>query len=420
MIARTQQRRVLYLVHRFPYPPDKGDRIRTWNIIRFLAARCRLSVATLADEPVPTEHMAALSEHCDQVHVAPLRPPGRWIRAGWSLLRGRTVTEGAFASPELSRVLHRWSREHTFDAVLVSSSGMLAYLDMPGLRDVSAVADLIDVDSEKWRQYATSSRGPKRLLYSLEAQRLQALEADLRPSVRAVTLVSPPEADLYRRVSAATPDAEIHALTNGVDLDYFRPDSTPVSDASPTLVFLGAMDYRPNVDAVRWFCREVWPKLRRSRPEAAFEIVGRRPTDDVRRLADLPGVTVTGAVPDVRPHLARATAVVAPLRIARGIQNKVLEAMAASRPVVASPQALEGLEVRHGEQVLAAESPSEWTTALSDLLSRPELQQQLGVSARRYVERHHDWNVRLAPLADLLELASTSQHRTRQECAALS
>lgn len=419
MIARTQ-RRVLYLVHRFPYPPDKGDRIRTYNIIRFLAARCRLSVAALADEPVAAEHAAALSAHCDELHVASLRSPGRWIRAGWSVLRGRTVSEGAFASPELSRTLRRWSSDRRFDAVLVSSSSMLAYLDVPGLCDVPAVADLIDVDSEKWRQYASSTRGPQRLLYGLEARRLRALEADLRPSVRAVTLVSPPEADLYRRISAATSVADVHALTNGVDLDYFRPDDRSAGDVSPTLVFLGAMDYRPNIDAVCWFCREVWPNLRQSRPNAIFEIVGRRPADEVRRLAELPGVRVTGAVPDVRPHLARASAVVAPLRIARGIQNKVLEAMAAGRPVVASPQALEGLDVRHDEEVLAAESPSEWTTTLSDLLDGPELRQRLGTSARRYVERHHDWNVRLSPLADLLELATPSQLRTRQECAALS
>jgi sugar transferase (PEP-CTERM/EpsH1 system associated) len=420
MIARPEQRRVLYLVHRFPCPPDKGDRIRTYNIIRFLAARCRLSVATLADEPVHAENLAAVSEHCDDLHVAPLRSPSRWIRAGWSLLRGRTVSEGAFASPELSRTLRRWSRDRRFDAVLVSSSSMLAYLSLPELRDVPAVADLIDVDSEKWRQYATSSRGPSRLLYSLEARRLRAIETALPRSVRAVTLVSPPEADLYRRLSVAADDLNVHALTNGVDLDYFRPHEPPVSDGPPTLIFVGAMDYHPNVDAVRWFCREVWPNLRRSRPYIRFEIVGRRPTEEVRRLAGVAGVTVTGAVPDVRPHLARAAVVVAPLRIARGIQNKVLEAMAAGRPVVASPQALEGLDVRRGEQALAAEGPSEWTTALSDLLDRPELQQRLGASARRYVERHHDWKVRLAPLADLLELAPPSQRCMRQECAALS
>jgi sugar transferase (PEP-CTERM/EpsH1 system associated) len=412
MIARTQQRRVLYLVHRFPYPPDKGDRIRTFNVIRFLSSRCRLSVATLADEPVPAGHAAALAEYCDRLHVVGLRST-RWLHAGLSFVRGRTITAGAFASRSLKSAIADWAGRTSFDAILTSSSSMVPYLRIPQLCRTPAVVDLIDVDSEKWGQYAASFRGPRRILYAAEARRLRELETNLPSSVQAVTLVSDPEADLYRSIALnarRSSAAEIHTVSNGVDLDYFHPDkdSSP-AHRSPTLVFLGAMDYPPNVEAVVWFSSEIWPELKRRRPEARFEIVGRRPAEDVRRLADLSGVTVTGAVPDVRPHLARAAVVVAPLRIARGIQNKVLEAMASGKPVVASRQALEGLAAREGIEFLSAETAGQWVSVVADLLSRPERCAQLGASARSYVERHHHWTTRLAPLANLLGLKASSE-----------
>lgn len=406
MIAQPNQRRVLYLVHRFPYPPDKGDRIRTFNIIKFLSTRCRLSVATLADEPVPTEHHATLAGYCHRLHVADLRSPLRWLRAGRSVLMGRTVTEGAFESPELRAVISDWAATEGFDSVLVSSSGMVPYLTTAALRDIPAVVDLIDVDSEKWRQYADATRSPKRFIYRLEARRLRHLEANLPDSVHAVTVVSEPEAELYRQFASRTP---VHVIGNGVDLDYFQPMDLPCDN---TCVFVGAMDYKPNVDAVVWFARHVWPEVHRRHPEARFQIVGRNPTPQVRQLATQPGIEVTGPVPDIRPYLARAAVAVAPLQIARGIQNKVLEALAMGCPVMASPDALDGLAAQDCDGVTAADTCETWINRLLLVLESPQRRSQLGLAARQHVERDYQWGRQLAPLARLLEPQVSRIHGT--------
>jgi sugar transferase (PEP-CTERM/EpsH1 system associated) len=213
-----------------------------------------------------------------------------------------------------------------------------------------------------------------------------------------VTLVGEAEADLYRQFCA--PGA-VHAVTNGVDLDYFRPG--PEAEG-PACVFVGALDYLPNVDAAEWFCREVWPEIVRRRPGAKFLLVGRRPAPAVQRLAEVPGVEVVGQVPDVRPHVARAAVTVVPLRIARGIQNKALESLAMARPTVVSPQTLGGLRAEPGVHLLRAATPEEWVGAVLRLFDDPELRHRLGAAGRRYVEENHHWDRCLRPFAGLLGL----------------
>jgi sugar transferase (PEP-CTERM/EpsH1 system associated) len=224
------------------------------------------------------------------------------------------------------------------------------------------------------------------------------LERDLAAWARAVTLVSRAEADLYRKFCAA---GSVHAVTNGVDLDYFTPH---LEKGGPCCAFVGALDYPPNVDAVTWFCREVWPELHRRRPQARLLLIGRRPVPAVTEAASLPGVELFRDVPDVRPYLARAAVAVAPLRLARGVQNKVLEALAMGKAVVASPPALAGLRARPGEQLLTATGAGEWVAELDRLLGDGELRDRLGRAGRQYVEQHHRWDVCLEPMARLLGL----------------
>jgi sugar transferase (PEP-CTERM/EpsH1 system associated) len=215
-----------------------------------------------------------------------------------------------------------------------------------------------------------------------------------------VTLVGDAEASLYRQFCAP---GNVRAVTNGVDLDYFRP--APSGD-EPTCVFVGAFDYRPNIDGALWFCREVWPEIVRRRPGAKVLLVGRRPVPAVQRLADLPGVELVGQVPDVRPHVARAAVAVVPLRIARGIQNKALEALAMARPTVVSPPVLAGLRAEPGTHLLQASSPKEWVGAVLRLFEDRELGRRLGAAGRRYVEENHCWERCLAPFAGLLGLST--------------
>jgi sugar transferase (PEP-CTERM/EpsH1 system associated) len=389
---------VLYVVHRIPYPPDKGDRIRAFHLLKHLARAAAVHLACLADEPVQPDAVRALQEICERVAVIRLGGPSRSLRALGSLALAGTVTEGAFHSPTLRATLRDWGRDTRFAACLASASSMAPYLRLPELREVPAVVDLVDVDSQKWLDYAAAGRGARAWLYRTEAERLRRLEQELSSWARAVTVVSDAEAAIYR---SFCPKGPVHVVTNGVDLDYFRPVPAAIE---PHCVFVGALDYRPNVDAVCWFSAEVWPEVRRRRPEARLVLVGRRPAAVVRRLASLPGVRVVGPVPDVRPYLARAALAVAPLRIARGVQNKVLEALAMGKTAVISPQCLAGLRLKPGAHVLVATSAAQWVEAVLSLLDDKALRDRLGAAGRRHVEEHNRWERCLEPFGDLLGL----------------
>jgi sugar transferase (PEP-CTERM/EpsH1 system associated) len=392
---------ILYLVHRVPYPPDKGDRIRAYHILRFLARHADVDLACLADEPVPAATVAALQPLCRRLAVTRLGK-GRWARALGSLLLGGTISEGAFDAAPLRAVLREWIGQTNYQAVLVSASSMVPYLRMPEVSAIPAVVDLVDVDSEKWFEYAERKWWPKSWLYRTEGRRLRNLERQLPSWTQAVTLVSLAEANLYRQFAAP---GKIHDVTNGVDLDYFQ-DRAPEAAPQKDCVFVGALDYYPNIDAARWFCREVWPKIHARLPATKLLLVGRRPAPAIQRLAQVLGVEVIGAVPDVRPYLRQAAVVIAPLRIARGLQNKVLEAMAMGKAVVASPQALAALGARPEKHVVAAATPQEWLDAVTRLLEDTPRRRQLGAAGRQYVEDRHDWDRCVGPMADLLGLAA--------------
>jgi sugar transferase (PEP-CTERM/EpsH1 system associated) len=394
--------RVLFLTHRVPFPPDKGDRIRTFNLLRQLAQRGRVWLGCLADEPVPPETTAALNGLCERVAAVPVGRRVRWVRALWSLTTGASLSEGLFASAELARVVSAWATEAKFDVVVASSSALVPYLRLPALRDVPAVVDLIDVDSQKWLDFAAASRAPKRYLYRLEANRVRKVERSLPGRVRAASVVSPAEANVYdsfTHAGAAT------VATNGVDLDYFSPIGCA---EQPALAFVGALDYLPNVDAAVWFAHTVWPSVREKVPTAEFRIIGRNPTPAVKALASIPGVNLVGQVPDVRPFVASAAVVVAPLRLARGVQNKVLEAMAMAKAVVAAPAALAALRTVPGTHVLSASDPGEWTNSVCALLADPPRRAQLGAAAREFVEQHHHWERCLQPLLDAIFLPTAA------------
>jgi sugar transferase (PEP-CTERM/EpsH1 system associated) len=401
---------ILFLTHRVPYPPDKGDRIRTFHMLRFLARRANVYLGCLADEQPQESTLVALRPLCSDLTIATLGRL-RWLGALASFAGGGTISEGAFQSSALTSSLGTWASEVSFDACLVSSSAMFPYLRLPGLRHLPAVVDFMDVDSQKWLDFAAATTGPKRWLYRMEGQRMRRLEQRICGQARAVLLVSQAEANLFARIC---PWEGVRVVPNGVDLDYFRAPALASDDGS--CVFIGALDYLPNVDACCWFTREVWPALRRVRPEATLRLVGRQPVPAVRRLAEVPGVEVVGQVPDVRPYLNKAAVAVAPLRLARGVQNKVLEAMAASKPVVSSPEALVGL-TGLDVPVLTATEPLEWVNVLSRLLSNQGLRTQLGEAGRRYTEEHRDWDRSLRPLEDLLGLEKSEGKAPTSLCA---
>ena len=390
---------VVYLTHRVPYPPDKGDRIRNYHVLRELSKHARVWLAALADEPVTPEQSARLGEVCERVELVP--HSRSWARMGTSVLAGRSLSEGLFWNAPLDALLARWRAEADFGATLVSASSMVPYQRRNGWDRVPAFVDLVDVDSQKFFDYAATAGIPKRWLFALEGRRVRKLEKELCAWVKGVFLVSEAEAKLFDGFTAA---GTATTATNGVDLDYFRPQ--PDVPTQLVCAFVGAMDYPPNVDAAVWFATDIWPRVRAAHPSAEFRVIGRQPTPAVLSLHGTNGVNVVGQVPDVRPHVAGAAVSVCPVRIARGLQNKVIEAMAMGKPTVASPPAVTALKVEIGRDVLSATTADEWVSTLNELLGDANRQAELGANGRKYVEEHHHWDKCLRPMVAKMGLVS--------------
>ncbi|WP_431301425.1 TIGR03087 family PEP-CTERM/XrtA system glycosyltransferase [Sediminicoccus sp. BL-A-41-H5] len=397
--------RLLFLTHRLPYPPDKGDRIRSWHMLDHLARRWEVDLGCLSDDPADAEHLPMLRQRCAAVHCEPIA--GGALAALRTLSRARPglpLTLGWFHAPGLQAWVEASLATRRHDAVFVYSSAMAPYV-MRGPRVARRVLDLVDVDSEKWRAYAAAAHPPRRQLWAREARTLLAFERRAACFFDRTLLVSEPECARFLDLA---PEARGRAgwVENGVDLDVFDPGvphADPYPPGAPALVFTGTMDYPPNIEAVRDLAREVLPRLRaQPGPAPEFHIVGARPTAEVRALAALPGVHVTGRVPDTRPYIAHAAAAVAPLRVARGIQNKVLEAMAMARPVIASTPAFEGIKAMPGRDLLVSDGAEATAQAVRAVL-RGEWP-GLGAAARAAVATGHDWAVTLGPLDAMLRV----------------
>lgn len=393
---------ILYLAHRIPYPPDKGDKIRSYHQVRHLGERHRVRLVCFADDPVDHAHADVLREFCASVDVVYRSPRAARIAGLRGLLDGRAISVAAFDS----RALRRAASERLLgaDVVLAFSSVMAQYVPVENPRP--RVLDFVDADSEKWRLYAGHSRWPLSWVYAREAARLGAFEERAARAWDHSLFVSEREARVLRE---RAPDVPVGVIVNGIDLDYFAPPAAVGGNgaaphaAEPRIVFTGMMDYFPNVDGVRWFVSEVFPGVRAVVPNARFVIVGRNPARSVRALASTPGIEVTGAVPDVRPYLAAASVACAPLRVARGLQNKILEAMAMGLPVVATRAAYEGLDGAETAGIEVADDPADFAARLAGLLQDDARRRAAGRQARAYVESRHKWADHGAALEALLE-----------------
>ena len=392
---------LLLLIHRIPYPPNKGDKIRSWHLLKHLAGQYRVHLATFVDDPDDWQHVPHVEAQCASSHFAALHPLRARVRSLGALAANRSLSLDYYRNAGLQRWVDDTMAAHKIERVLVFSSAMAQYAEKyPQAR---RVVDFCDVDSDKWRQYADQKSWPMSWLYRHEARQLLAYERQVARDYDASLFVSQPEADLFRKLAPES-DAKIGFFNNGVDTDYFSPEPAHVSPyqaGERVLVFTGAMDYWPNVDAVQWFATDVFPQLRAAFPGLRFYIVGARPSPAVEALGKLDGVAVTGTVPDVRPYIAHAKVAVAPLRIARGIQNKVLEAMAMATPVVVSPQALEGIDAEPGTELVLADGAAAFVEAVSNLLSRQA--DAMGRAARAKVERQYSWPSNLACIGERLE-----------------
>lgn len=395
-------RDLLFLCHRIPFPPDKGEKIRAWHILRRLARSHRIHLGCFIDDPADWAHVDELRAQCADLACFGLDRTRRKLLALARVRPGQPLTPGYFQDPRL----RRWTdakRASGIDRAFVYCSAMAPYL--MGAHEMRRVLDMVDMDSAKWGDYAARAAWPARAAWDREARTLLAFERRAALDYDRTLFVSQVEAEDFRR-AAPEAAARVGWLDNGVDLGHFTPAAyaRPFSEG-PTIVFTGTMDYRPNVDGVTWFAGTILPTLRATRPGLRLCIVGANPAEAVRRLAVDPGILVTGRVPDTRPYLAHADVVVAPLRVARGIQNKVLEAMAMARPVVATPQAFAGLRAVAGRHALVAADAAAFAAAVAAVLDGRHA--GLGTAARAMVAAGYDWDVTLAGLDTLFDAPAT-------------
>lgn len=405
---------LLFLVHRIPFPPNKGDKLRSFNLLRYLSVHYRVHLGCFIDDPADEQYIDEVRTYCVETAFVSLNPLWRRVSSLTGLLSGDALSVVYFRDARLSDWVRSLRKRYDIRRVLVFSSVMAQYVDLTdGAR---RVADMVDVDSAKWARYAKDRIWPMSWLYKREGSRLLDFEAEVARRFDATVFVSDAEARLFLRLSGI-PEQLVYSASNGVDTDYFKPDlrhASPYGSADPVIAFTGAMDYWPNIDAVNWFVSEIFPRLRQFVPNLKFAIVGARPSVEVRRLGERDGVWVTGTVPDVRPYLQHAVAAVAPLRIARGVQNKVLEGMAMALPVVATPDAAEGLDLRLGKELLVARTSDEFVEALGKILNG---ERAIGAAARARVLDSFSWEANLARVRDLLEVGQSEVNGEHPERA---
>ena len=411
---------VLYIAHRIPYPPNKGDKLRSFNQIKVLSERHDLWCAAFADDPADEVYAGLLHRWCCDVCILPLNRTRATLRGLFSLLRGGTITEAFHRDVRMTRRLKRWAANVRFDVIVVFSSGVADYAGP--LSATVKVLDFCDLDSQKWLSYAARKHFPMSWLYRTEGRRLARRERDWLNEFDHATLISAIERNdlmggngstpaddsdsqgvvvagvLGRSDCAARHPAPVTVVGNGVVLPSAREVAAPDSGI---VGFVGAMDYAPNIDAVTWFGTEIWPAVRAEHPGARFHIVGRHPTAAVRRLGKRPGIEVIGEVTHVIESLKSWQLSVAPMRMGRGVQNKVLEAMAAARPVVLTSRAVAGLSPRDRAHLTVADTGTEIAGAVNGLLSDVELCRRLGGEARHAVAQEHSWAREVAKLEAL-------------------
>jgi hypothetical protein len=411
--------RILLLCHRFPYPPNSGANIRSFNMIRHLSQHHAVVVASPTRNEKEREAEADLVRLCAGVITAPISSVQAWANTLLALPTPRPSSFGYFSSSLLARRVRNAAAEQRFDLVIAHSSSVGPYAQaMPG---VPKIMDFCDMDSQKWLAYRKQTRFPKSLGYWLEGMKLVRVEQRLAEDFDCSTCATPAElASLGEIAPGATGDW----FPNGVDLEFFHPQAGEY-DANQ-ICFVGRMDYFPNVQAMTAFVREVLPLIRAERPRCKLAIVGAAPTAEARALAEAEGVTVTGSVPDVRPYFAASACSVAPLVVARGTQNKILESLAMGVPVVASDLAARGLDAVPGEHLLAADGPPAMAAAVLRLMSDADERRRLALAGRARMESHHSWAGAMAKLDRIIDRmmearrsrGSVGAAKSRQEAAA--
>ena len=432
--------KILYLAHRIPYPPNKGDKIRSFNEVKYLSTSHEVHLGCLADNPADLKYESDLKKYCKKVSVIPFKASWARLKSVGSLVYDKPLSVGYFHSKTLQDTVNQHLSIENYDAIICFSSTMAEYLYRSpplrhrfssnkalfkqraalnsedslsphalGLRPLNLglkprlIMDFCDVDSDKWRQYSREARFPLSLLFSIENKLLLKYEKRINQNFDHSVFVSQKEADLF---SFLCPGARnLIVIPNGVDCEYFSPDKASTTsqfgthdmklatnDIRYTLLFTGAMNYYANVDGVRWFFEEIFPMIKKEYPNLQVYVVGSDPHPKVQALDAREGVRVTGFVDDTRPFYRIADLCVVPLRLARGVQNKVLEAMAMGKAVICTRNAIEGIQAVPGQHCVVEDTPVGFSKAVLDLLGNQNDRKRLGARARDFVKANYDWS----------------------------
>jgi sugar transferase (PEP-CTERM/EpsH1 system associated) len=395
--------KILYIAHRIPYPPNKGDKIRSFNEIKHLSSSHKVDLVCLADNINDLKFKSDLKKYCRRVFVQHFKISQAKLRGSINLIKGKAISVGYFYMKKIQQVIDQWLSDTVYDAIICFSSPMAEYLfrspflshcfskfPQPATRNPQLIMDFCDVDSDKWLQYSQRSKFPLNLIYRIENKKLLEYEKKINESFDNSVFVSQQETDLFYRLF---PEAEnVSVIENGVDHKYFSPESRTLNPDPRTLIFTGAMDYYANVDGVKWFCEKIFPIIRDRYSKVQFYIVGNNPKPEIQKLGhNNKSINITGFVEDIRPYYNNADICVIPLRIARGIQNKVLEAMSMGKAVVTTSTAVQSIKATSGVHLLVEDNSDKFAEAVSMLLENHTLRNYLGTKARQFVKSNYNW-----------------------------
>ena len=397
---------ILILSHRVPFPPNKGEKIRTFHQIKYLSELDhQLHLFSPFEDPSELAYFAALDETlCQSVVATPLK--NKAIRLLTGLIKGQPMSVANFYDKTLQQKFDQFLADNSVDVIICSASSMAEYIFRSTVLNAIdkkplLIMDFMDVDSDKWGQYQQSSSFPMSRVYAREQKLLAHYEKQIVRQFDASYLIAQAEVTLFNQ--KVIKSDKVHVMGNGLDTSTFYPPINKQPNPAPVFLFTGVMDYKPNEDAVIWFVNTCWPAITTEHANARFIIAGMNPSAAINQLANDKSIEVTGFVDDILPYYHQADIFIAPFRLARGVQNKVLQAFACALPVISTPMGAEGILCQSGQDILIATTPEEFIEQANQLMTQPELGKSIGQSALQLIQQHYSWQGQLQPLVNLLD-----------------
>jgi polysaccharide biosynthesis protein PslH len=381
--------KILFIAHRIPYPPDKGDKIRSFNELNFFSKHYSIDLVAFYDQKKDFKHLNYLEKICSHVFLYYRHPRFSLLKGLFSLFFGGTISIGSYKNSFITKRVQHLCQSNNYKFIFCYSSQTAQYAVG---QTTKKIIDFIDVDSDKWKQYSGKSNFLMKYIYLIESKRLSNYEKHISDRFSLSLFSTKNELNLFNKYNRKLQNNTV--LSNGVDYDYFMPISC---SREKSLIFTGAMDYYPNIDAVEWFSKEVFPCILAKVPDLTFYIVGSNPVSSVKNLASK-NIIITGYVEDIRPYIARSALAVFPLRIARGIQNKFLETMSMGITPLIPDYLKNSLDEHLPDDVLFYSSKKDCIQKVISVLSKFHENSKYSLSLRKYIIKNRDWQKRFEKL----------------------